>query len=94
MYTFSSKLKTTALVLMILGLVGIVYGFLSAPKTIEEARKNSCRKSSLKLHNAEANMNHDATHTMYLEAKLRCRRLKINTSQVTAMNFKNLVSFK
>jgi len=39
MYTFSKKLKTTALILMILGLVGIVYGFLSAPKTIEEAEK-------------------------------------------------------
>jgi hypothetical protein len=39
MYTFSKKLKTAALILMILGLVGIVYGFLSAPKTIEEAEK-------------------------------------------------------
>ena len=39
MYTFSKKLKTTALVLMILGFIGIVYGFLSAPKTIEEVEK-------------------------------------------------------
>ena len=39
MYTFSNKLRTTALILMILGLVGIAYGFLSAPKTIEEAEK-------------------------------------------------------
>ena len=39
MYTFSKGLKNTALVLMILGLVGIVYGFLSAPKTIEEVEK-------------------------------------------------------
>lgn len=39
MYTFSKRLKTTALVLMILGLVGIVYGFLSTPKTIEEVEQ-------------------------------------------------------
>ena len=39
MYTFSKKLKTTALILMALGLVGIVYGFLAAPNTVEEAEK-------------------------------------------------------
>ncbi|MEC4003230.1 quinol:cytochrome C oxidoreductase [Flavobacterium sp. SUN052] len=39
MYTFSNKLRTTALILMILGLVGIAYGFLSAPNTVEEAEK-------------------------------------------------------
>lgn len=37
MYTISKKLKTTALILMTLGLVGIVYGFLAAPKTLEDA---------------------------------------------------------
>lgn len=36
MYTFSGKLKTFSFVLMFLGLVGIAYGFLTAPKTIEE----------------------------------------------------------
>jgi len=36
MYTFSSKLKTFSAVLMILGLLGIGYGFLTAPKTVEE----------------------------------------------------------
>ncbi len=39
MYTFSNKLRNIAIVLMILGLVGIVYGFLSAPKTIEDVKK-------------------------------------------------------
>ena len=57
MYTFSKKLKTTALILMILGLVGIVYGFLSAPKTIEEAEK-IVAESHHEGHNAEAK-NHD-----------------------------------
>lgn len=36
MYTFSSKLKTFSLILMVLGAVGIGIGFLQAPKTIEE----------------------------------------------------------
>lgn len=39
MYTFSQKLKTTAFILIALGLVGIVYGFLSTPKTIEDVEK-------------------------------------------------------
>jgi len=36
MYTFSGKLKTFSIILMVLGLVGIAYGFLTAPKTIQE----------------------------------------------------------
>lgn len=36
MYTFSSKLKTFSLILMAVGLLGIGYGFLSAPKDIKE----------------------------------------------------------
>jgi len=58
MYTFSKKLKTTALILMILGFVGIVYGFLSAPKTLEEAEK-IVAEAHHGGHNAEAEK-HDA----------------------------------
>jgi hypothetical protein len=36
MYTFSSKLKTFSFVLMAVGLLGIGYGFLTAPKDIQE----------------------------------------------------------
>ena len=36
MYTFSSKLKTFSLILMAVGLLGIGYGFISAPKDIQE----------------------------------------------------------
>ena len=39
MYTFSSKLKTFSFVLMILGVLGIGYGFLTAPKDIQEVEK-------------------------------------------------------
>jgi hypothetical protein len=36
MYTFSSKLKTFSFILMILGVLGIGYGFLTAPKNTQE----------------------------------------------------------
>lgn len=39
MYTFSNRLKTFAIVLMILGLVGIIYGFINAPKTVSDVEQ-------------------------------------------------------
>jgi len=39
MYTFSSKLKTFSLILMVLGILGIGYGFLTAPKDIKEVEQ-------------------------------------------------------
>lgn len=39
MYTFSSKLKTFSFILIALGILGIGYGFLTAPKNIEEVEK-------------------------------------------------------
>lgn len=39
MYTFSSKLKNLSLILMILGALGIGYGFFTAPKNTEEVEK-------------------------------------------------------
>ena len=36
MYTFSSKLKMLSFILMILGILGIGFGFLTAPKTIQD----------------------------------------------------------
>ena len=37
MYTLSSKLRLFAIVCMVLGLIGLVFGFLSVPTTVEEA---------------------------------------------------------
>ncbi|WP_140484720.1 quinol:cytochrome C oxidoreductase [Flavobacterium sp. GSA192] len=39
MYTFSSKLKTFSIILMAVGILGIAYGFLNAPKDIHEVEK-------------------------------------------------------
>ncbi|MFT3793525.1 MAG: hypothetical protein QM717_02260 [Flavobacterium sp.] len=39
MYTFSSKLKTFSFILMVVGLLGIGYGFLTAPKTIQDVEQ-------------------------------------------------------
>ena len=36
MYTFSGKLKTVSLLLMIIGALSIGYGFFTAPKTTED----------------------------------------------------------
>ncbi len=41
MYTFSSKLKTFSFILMLIGALGIGYGFLTAPKDIQEVEENS-----------------------------------------------------
>ncbi|RAV28549.1 quinol:cytochrome C oxidoreductase [Sinomicrobium soli] len=38
MYTFSNKLRLSAFVLMIVGVLGLGYGFLAAPATVEEAK--------------------------------------------------------
>jgi hypothetical protein len=38
MYTFSNRLKISALVLMVLGLIGLGVGFFTAPSTVEEAK--------------------------------------------------------
>ena len=38
MYTFPNKLRNLAIVFMVVGLIGLTYGFLSAPSTIGEAK--------------------------------------------------------
>ncbi|MCK5442881.1 MAG: quinol:cytochrome C oxidoreductase [Maribacter sp.] len=38
MYTFSNKLKMASFILMAVGLLGIGFGFMSAPSTVEEAK--------------------------------------------------------
>lgn len=39
MYTLSSKLKLFSIILMVVGALGLVYGFIAVPSTIEEAKE-------------------------------------------------------
>jgi len=61
MYTFSSKLKTFSFILMLLGVLGIGYGFLTAPKTIQDVEKILAEDSS---HHGGA---HEATTAVPVE---------------------------
>lgn len=66
MYTFSNKLKTFSIVLMILGLVGIAYGFFTAPKTVEQVEQILAEShhghEAHDAHAAPAHHGEDAAH--------------------------------
>ena len=57
MYTFSSKLKTLSFILMAVGILGIGYGFLTAPKDIQEVEKLLAAES----HGGHGEAKHEAT---------------------------------
>jgi hypothetical protein len=57
MYTFSSKLKTFSIILMALGLLGIGYGFLTAPKDIHEVENILASES----HEGHGEVKHDVS---------------------------------
>lgn len=61
MYTFSSKLKTFSFVLMIVGILGIGYGFLTAPKTSQDVEKILAANEH-EGHHAEAAHEPEAAH--------------------------------
>jgi len=73
MYTFSSKLKTFSFVLMLVGVLGIGYGFFTAPKTIQDVETILASESHEHgtAHNAHAVEKHDvkaeAEHKEHLE---------------------------
>ena len=75
MYTFSSKLKTFSFILMALGIIGIAYGFLTTPKTVDEVEVILMEQhhhghgahdahATSDSHTAEA---HDDAHQKHLE---------------------------
>ncbi len=55
MYTFSSKLKTFAIALMVLGILGIAYGFLTVPKDTHAVEE------ILKSHDSHGDDSHNVT---------------------------------
>ena len=73
MYTFSSKLKTLSFVLMAVGLLGIGYGFYTAPKDVKEveailAADNHGAHGVAKEHASEADA-HDAHNATVADHK-------------------------
>ena len=75
MYTFSSKLKAFSFILMIVGVIGIGVGFMSAPKTVEEVEQilsadhgHDTHANEAVHHGAEAHDAHaTAEHKEHLE---------------------------
>lgn len=57
MYTFSSKLKTLSFILMAVGILGIGYGFLTAPKDIQDVEKLLAAES----HGGHGEAKHEAS---------------------------------
>lgn len=56
MYTLSSKLKLVSIIFMVLGIVGLAYGFLAAPSTVEEAQEIMASKGE---HGQEHAISHE-----------------------------------
>lgn len=80
MYTFSSKLKTFSFVLMIVGILGIGYGFLSAPKNIQDV------EAILKAEEAEAHHEggHEAATEHHEEAKAESHEAAVASHEEAA----------
>ncbi len=57
MYQFKGKLKILAIALMVLGLLGTVYNFYTAPKTLDEAKQVLAAQ-----HDAHGDAHHGDTH--------------------------------
>lgn len=101
MYTLSKNLKTFALVLMVLGLVGIAYGFFSAPKTTADIEQilNEQAHHGGGHHGAEQHGDHDSVseadhdaHQKHLEHVLTQMQNKPWTAVYVACIFVMLVS--
>ncbi len=82
MYTFSKRLKTFSFALMIVGLVGIAWGFLNAPSSVEEAKEIVAHNESHDTHAAvttpdgehqAAAEHHDASHDEHVFHQLQNR---------------------
>lgn len=61
MYTFSSKLKNISIALMVIGALGIGYGFYTAPKDIQDVEKILAGESQHGSGHESSVSNHEAT---------------------------------
>ena len=61
-YNFSSKVKTFSISLVVIGLIGIAFGFYSAPSTVEEAKEIVANMSHGSDHGGEHGEEHGSDH--------------------------------
>ena len=83
MYIFSNNLKKTSIALMLFGFLGLTYGFLSAPNSVEEAKAmtnaehHSEEHQSVQVNEDHSQMNHlsdevhDTSHDEHLLHQLQ-----------------------
>jgi len=64
-YNFSSKVKIFSLSLVVIGLIGIAYGFYSAPSSVEEAKEIVANMSHGSDHGGESD--HGSDHLIMEE---------------------------
>lgn len=73
MYTFSNKLKTFSFLLMLVGALGIAYGFLNAPSDIEEVAEiiHAAEHHGGHNHEQDAHHAHDEDHLNHVLHQLQ-----------------------
>ncbi|MEO7979204.1 quinol:cytochrome C oxidoreductase [Flavobacterium sp.] len=100
MYTFSSKLKTFSFILMAVGILGIGYGFLTAPKNIEEVETLLAKEASahggghgeaLQAHHNESD--EESHHVTTSEAEVAHQVTK-DSNSVAAVNKDSVIADK
>ncbi len=69
MYTLPSKLKLFSIILIVLGLVGIIYGFLTTPKTVEDVKEIMAAEASHGEGHATAQQGEEHTANFVDEAR-------------------------
>ncbi len=78
MYTLSNRLKITSIILMVVGALGLGYGFYSSPSSIEEARaiveshgEGHGDEHSGQIEDHGASQSHDASHDKHVLHQLQ-----------------------
>ena len=96
MYTFSSKLKTFSFILMVIGILGIGYGFLTAPKTIQDVEKILADEAHGEHHGAaegghEAKVGHEApAHEAVAETKHEAHAVDASKAKLDTLHVDTL----
>lgn len=74
MYTMSSKIKITAALLIIIGAIGLLYGFMSTPASVEEVSAMLSEEHAAHGSHAAADAHHeDAEHAEHVYHQLKNR---------------------